>query len=400
MPSNAYPPLFANTKNDQGAPPVVLGYIGASITVLVSLIRVGLTLKKQHDLRRDDYLFIAGAVWSSSPLHKKRYTNRTKLLAVVTSILLERAVDEGLGRHAATLMHSQLEAYTRLTYATGLLGIVSQAAAKVSVAFLYERLAPRQDKKGITILLSAIGFWVVFAFIGTAFSCGVQVDWDASCSAGSWVEFVVIALNFVTDLMLAVWMVPRIWKLQARTKDRVLPIMLMGSRVLVCALQIGQLGVLGHLRVNHPFHSNDDTWTEVTYWTITISIVHLSIITATIPRINSFIADIQTRQAGLALTRSGYDSYVKSGSNGHASKDGGSRNWTRSKKQDSRGVLHSFRPDATAEQHNNCTGRGDEIEMDVRDNVETGSQSSLNRNVVYQKTDFHWEEEYMGRSKY
>lgn len=40
----------------------MLGYIGASITILVSAIRVGLTIKKQHELRGDDYSFLVGAV--------------------------------------------------------------------------------------------------------------------------------------------------------------------------------------------------------------------------------------------------------------------------------------------------------------------------------------------------
>jgi hypothetical protein len=62
MASNAYPPLFANTRTDQGAIPVVLAYVGASITVLVSLIRSSLTLKKKHELRGDDYAFLVGAV--------------------------------------------------------------------------------------------------------------------------------------------------------------------------------------------------------------------------------------------------------------------------------------------------------------------------------------------------
>jgi hypothetical protein len=68
MPSGAYPPLFSNTSRDQGASPVVLGYIGASITILVSAIRVGLTLKKQHELRGDDYSFLIGAVWKSDSI--------------------------------------------------------------------------------------------------------------------------------------------------------------------------------------------------------------------------------------------------------------------------------------------------------------------------------------------
>lgn len=118
--------------------------------------------------------------------------------------------------------------------------------------------------------------------------------------------------------------------------------------------------------------------------TIYRSVVHLSIITATIPRINSFIADVQTRQAGLALTQKDYDSYVhgKSGGSHQRSKDG-SKNWSR-KDNNSRsgGVLSSFRPDNTVEQRNECRGRGDEIELDVRDNIETGSQSSLSRYVL------------------
>ncbi len=110
------------------------------------------------------------------------------------------------------------------------------------------------------------------------------------------------------------------------------------------------------------------------------SVVHLSCITATIPRINCFIADVQTRQAGLALTQKDYDSYVKSGDHNGSSGGGGSKNWSRGKKNDARSVLGSFRPDAPNEQHNDTRG-GDEIEMDVRDNVETGSQSSLQRYV-------------------
>lgn len=191
-----------------------------------------------------------------------------KLLAVVASVLLERAVDEGLGRHADTLMPSQLDAYSKLIYATSLTGIAAQAAAKLSVAFLYERLAPRQDRRGIAILLSVVGVWIVVALFGTAFACGVQLDYGASCPAGGWVDVVVLILNFLTDLMLAVWMIPRLWKLQARLEDRVLPIMLMGSRVMVCIVQLGQLGVLGHLSATGQFDDRDETWKEVTFWTI------------------------------------------------------------------------------------------------------------------------------------
>lgn len=65
MPSAALPPLFLNTENDHGARPVVMGYIGAGITILVTLIRLGLTFNRSHGLKIDDYAFVAAAVRST-----------------------------------------------------------------------------------------------------------------------------------------------------------------------------------------------------------------------------------------------------------------------------------------------------------------------------------------------
>lgn len=62
MPSAALPPLFANTENDRGARPVVLGYIGAGITIAVTLIRLGLTINRSHGFSMDDVAFLSAAV--------------------------------------------------------------------------------------------------------------------------------------------------------------------------------------------------------------------------------------------------------------------------------------------------------------------------------------------------
>ena len=140
------------------------------------------------------------------------------------------------------------------------------------------------------------------------------------------------------------------------------------------------------------------------------SIVHLSVITATIPRINSFIADVQTRKAGLALTEREYENYKSSKDSKNDSKNrshnrskngsnGGSKNWSRNRSPGPSNVMLSFRRDPQMQTTHEFNGtRGDEIEMDVRDNIETGSQSSLQRNAVYQKTEFRWEEEYRSGS--
>ena len=189
-------------------------------------------------------------------------SNFHQLLAVVASITLERTVDEGLGRHSNSLTSLQLNNYAKFVYTTGLLSVFAQACAKLSVAFLYERIAPRQDRRGIAILLGCIGAWIVFAIFGTAFTCEGKVYWGARCSSGGWVELPIIITNCLTDGMLALWMVPRLWKLQTSARDRALPILLMGSRILCCAAELGLLGYLAQLRARVvSIYSADSTWT-------------------------------------------------------------------------------------------------------------------------------------------
>lgn len=137
------------------------------------------------------------------------------------------------------------------------------ASSKISVAYLFERIAPRQDKRGVMILMSCIGAWTVFAVFGTAFSCSGHVYWDAQCSGGGWVAFPIIVTNLITDVMLSFWMVPRIWKLQASMQHRVVPVLLMSSRLLVCVAEVGQLGVLGHLGSFVGNDAPDATWRSV-----------------------------------------------------------------------------------------------------------------------------------------
>lgn len=162
----------------------------------------------------------------------------------------------------------QLNAYTELTYTTGLLGIIAQSAAKLSVAFLYERIAPRQDKRGIAILLSCIGLWILFAFFGTAFACNTTLKYSDHCSTEGYLRFPIIVTNFVTDAMLAFWMLPRIYHLQANWNHRIVPMVLMSTRFLVCCVQLGQIGYWADVRKSSEYDEADRTWTAATGYSL------------------------------------------------------------------------------------------------------------------------------------
>lgn len=120
-----------------------------------------------------------------------------QVLAVGASITLEQSVDAGLGQHADTLSNGQLNTYVKLTYTTLLLGIIAQACSKFSVMFLYERLAPRQNKTGIRILLGAISAWTIFAVFATALACGGDISWGSECPAQSYIAFPVLATDLI-----------------------------------------------------------------------------------------------------------------------------------------------------------------------------------------------------------
>lgn len=83
-----------------------------------------------------------------------------------------------------------------------------------------------------------------------------------------------------------------------------------------------------------------------TAWILSISVIHTSVTAPTVPRINSFIADMQTRTAG---------------------------------------ILDSFRPDRSNIRNQLPYNEAfpEEIELDNRDQVETGSQSPLGGNAVH-----------------
>lgn len=184
--------------------------------------------------------------------------------AFAASIALERAVDVGLGRHDDALTTWELDAYTKLTYTTALLGILAQCAAKLSVAFLYERLAPRQERRGIAVLLSCIGVWIIFAFFGTAFACNAKLTYNNHCSTHGYLRFPIIITNLMTDAMLAVWMLPRIYHLQASWRHRIVPMVLMSTRLLVCFVQVGQIGYLADIGSRVGYNRSDRTWNAST----------------------------------------------------------------------------------------------------------------------------------------
>ena len=144
--------------------------------------------------------------------------------------------------------------------------------------------------------------------------------------------------------------------------------------------------------------------------------VHLSTFHATLPRINSFIVDFSTGQIDLRVADRDIELMENSKSGNSNTRSGNFKNQSFNGSQNKKSQIQNSqfgeskgksratpREQWSAERTSSeelqtvCAGKR-RSEFDSRDFSgdadETGSQSSLSRNAVYQTVEFRWEEEY------
>jgi hypothetical protein len=142
----------------------------------------------------------------------------------------------------------------------------------------------------------------------------------------------------------------------------------------------------------------------LTYFSV---VVHLSVFHATLPRINSFIVDFSTGQIDLRVADRDIElmelkSPQQSKNNSQIQNSQISSFKGKGKAAKSRDQWPAERT-SSEELRTTCYTKR-ESDLNSRDYTgdadETGSQSSLSRNAVYQTVEFRWEEEYeAGKSK-
>jgi hypothetical protein len=118
-------------------------------------------------------------------------------------------------------------------YTAHILSILSMFFAKISVVMLFKRIAPtvnRSFKLGLLLCVT----WGVFSVFAIAFQCQLPEPWvfmPSQCSTHGYLQIPVIGLNMVTDAILAVGILPTIWKLNMPQETRVTVMTLFGLRL-------------------------------------------------------------------------------------------------------------------------------------------------------------------------
>ncbi|KAF2744452.1 hypothetical protein M011DRAFT_173855 [Sporormia fimetaria CBS 119925] len=170
--------------------------------------------------------------------------------------------------------------------------------AKASIALMYHRLMPSScGPKGLKILLPVVAASAVASSLLTAFQCQLPNPWllqPALCSTQGRVHYATAGLNIATDVLVAFWIVPEIWKLQMTRERRMIVVTLLLWRFFVCTADVW--------RIRCAISSTDVTWNFLSWAVLDQILVHLSLNHATLPRINVLLKNMQSGLAAPTVT--------------------------------------------------------------------------------------------------
>ncbi|RMD40955.1 hypothetical protein DV735_g4163, partial [Chaetothyriales sp. CBS 134920] len=278
------PPLVAHGPDNKGAVIVVVSYSWMFISILFGLLRTWTSYTRDRGLRWDDLVFSLAV-----------------LLIIPESILTERAVGQGLGRHISTIAAPNLVQYYKYIYQTQLLGILVQFLAKFAVVLLIERLADGlATKKSHYLIKAMIGTWSVFSLFTIAFQCNIGQPWEftrTNCAAGGKLYYLIITGTIATDCIIALYFIPVVWKLQLTRAIRLLISSFFSLRLVVCAVGIAYLAQFPEY-----LSSDDKTWHNTNPQILHQVVINLSVITTGILGVRRFLSDLQTGRLALVIS--------------------------------------------------------------------------------------------------
>ena len=182
-----------------------------------------------------------------------RLTLSLQVVAIASTILWHLAVIAGLGRHMTALSPDDVDEFfkvlpispfvsapnllitflSQFEYAAQLTEILAMTFSKTAIALLSDRVAPRLPWTKISTLISIIT-WAIFSFFALAFQCPFPQPWvfqPDQCPTHGRLLYPIIVFNILSDVFLALWIVPTVWKLRMAWNDRLLVIFLFGLRL-------------------------------------------------------------------------------------------------------------------------------------------------------------------------
>ncbi|KAF4230410.1 hypothetical protein CNMCM6457_005986 [Aspergillus fumigatiaffinis] len=224
------PPLGQITPNNHGAIVSLFTFIFLSCTVVVVLAKIASMLYLKRSVPSVDI-----PIWICM------------IVAFVQSILIQVAVNRGMGRHRSELSNGSFDAYNKLNYAAELLLLLVLALSKVSTGNLIRSISPSKSILRWCLMVQiGVGVWTLLALFGTAFQCPAPY-WEYSpsrCIGKGAIIYPIMILNMILDAALVVLPIVMLWNVQMPRIQRLKVSSAFASRSLVIVVNIVQMTYL------------------------------------------------------------------------------------------------------------------------------------------------------------
>ncbi|KAG2001765.1 hypothetical protein GB937_009921 [Aspergillus fischeri] len=194
------PPLGQITPNNHGAIVSLFTFIFLSCTLIVVLAKIASMFYLKRSVPSVDI-----PIWICM------------IVAFVQSILIQVAVNHGMGKHRSEVSSDSFDAYNKLNYAAELLLLLVLALSKVSTGNLIRSISPSKSVLRWCLMVQiGVGVWTLLALFGTAFQCPAPY-WEYSpsrCIGKGAVVYPIMILNMVLDAALVVLPIVMLWNVQ------------------------------------------------------------------------------------------------------------------------------------------------------------------------------------------
>ncbi|KAJ5938230.1 hypothetical protein N7454_004572 [Penicillium verhagenii] len=299
------------------------------------------------------------------------------ILAIVQVVVLQKAVDRGLGRHQDRLNEDDIQAWSKLAFTAHLLLIVVLSFSKISTILLVWKLTPSKGlRRSCLITAGIVVGWSNFALLSIGFQCDLPDAWLYSperCAGKGALFYPIAVFNILTEIIIVVQPFMMMRNVQMAWHRRVKILCSFSSRLCIVGLGIAHLALIPSF-----VHSTDVSWDIVNWEAVGQAMMLTTVAIACVPTLYHIFAGLHsgltTTQIpdgiGLELPPSKASGYINQSSSGIGQSDSQSQSQSRERiKRNGRSIFN---------------GWGSEIGVvtevssgqDMNQNVEGGRQSS------------------------
>jgi hypothetical protein len=128
-------------------------------------------------------IFVLAKVGSVIYFKQRRTSVNTPIwvaltIAIVQVVVLQKAVDHGLGKHQDRLSEGDIQAWSKFAFAAHILLIIVLSLSKMSTILLVWKLTPSKSlRHSCAVTAGIVVGWSIFAMLSIAFQCELPDLW-------------------------------------------------------------------------------------------------------------------------------------------------------------------------------------------------------------------------------